>query len=410
MAARREVTKATAVRYAQSSRREKQVLLDELCRLTGWHRDNARKALRAALKPPRPRPARRPRPPVYDESVMAVLRKAWAVMDAPCGKLLAPMLPAMIDRLRACGELDIDDDLAARAGRVSAATIDRRFAADRARLAMRGRSGTKPGSLLKNQIPIRTWADWADDRPGFVEIDLVGHEGGDPSGDFCQTLTVTDIATGWTETRAVQNKAQKWVFAALQLIVTAMPFDVVGIDSDNGKEFINEQLLRYCEDNHITFTRSRVGNKNDGAHVEGKNWTVVRRAVGYHRYDTMTELAMLNDLYARLRLMTNFFIPQAKLIAKTRTGAKVTKKYDTAATPYQRVLARPDIDQQVKDRLTAQYQGLNPAALRREMNALNDQLLAIARAKRQHPKNDPIPALLKRAKPREATTQAKRAI
>ena len=410
MAARREVTKATAVRYAQSSRKEKQVLLDELCRLTGWHRDNARKSLRAALKPPRPRPARRPRPPVYDDSVMAVLRKAWAVMDAPCGKLLAPMLPAMIARLRACGELDIDDDLAARAGRVSAATIDRRFAADRARLAMRGRSGTKPGSLLKNQIPIRTWADWADDRPGFVEIDLVGHEGGDPSGDFCQTLTVTDIATGWTETRAVQNKAQKWVFAALQLIVTAMPFDVVGIDSDNGKEFINEHLLHYCEDNHITFTRSRVGNKNDGAHVEGKNWTVVRRAVGYHRYDTMTELAMLNDLYARLRLMTNFFIPQAKLIAKTRTGAKVVKRYDTAATPYQRVLARPDIDQQIKDRLTDHYQQLNPAALRREMNALNDQLLAIARAKRQHPKSDPIPALLKRAKPHEATNHAKRAI
>lgn len=234
-----------------------------------------------------------------------------------------------------------------------------------------------------------------------MEIDLVGHEGGDASGDFCQTLTVTDIATGWTETRAVQNKAQKWVFAALQRIVTAMPFAVVGIDSE---------LLRYCEDNHITFTRSRVGNKNDGAHVEGRNWTVVRRAVGYHRYDTLTELAMHNDLYARLRLMTNFFIPQAKLIAKTRSGAKVVKRYDTAATPYQRVLARPDVDQQVKDRLTEQYHGLNPAALRREMNALNDQLLAIARAKRQHPRTDPIPALLKRAKPREATTQAKRAI
>lgn len=410
MAARREVTKAAAVRYAQSSRREKQVLLDELCRLTGWHRDNARKALRVALRPPRPRPARRARPPVYDEPVMAVLRKAWAVMDAPCGKLLAPVLPVMIERLRSCGELDIDDALAARAGRVSAATIDRRFAADRDRLAMRGRSGTKPGSLLKSQIPVRTWADWSEDRPGFVEIDLVGHEGGDPSGDFCQTLTVTDIATGWTETQAVQNKAQKWVFAALQRIVTAMPFEVLGIDSDNGKEFINEQLLRYCEENHITFTRSRVGNKNDGAHVEGKNWTVVRRAVGYHRYDTMTELAMLNDLYARLRLMTNYFIPQQKLIAKTRNGAKVTKRYDTAKTPFQRVMDRPDIDQQVKDLLIKEFESLNPAAIRREMNDLNDQILAITRAKRGRPKSDPMPALLKRAKTREATNQPKRAI
>jgi hypothetical protein len=320
---------------------------------------------------------------MYGAEVMAPLRKVWAVLDAPAGKRLAPFLPEIVARLRACGELDIDDALAARLCAMSAATIDRRLAPDRARLQIKGRSGTKPGSLLKSQIPIRTWADWDDTRPGFVEIDLVGHEGGDPRGDFCQTLTVTDIATGWTEPRAVKNKAQVWVFAAIKTIITAMPFPVIGIDSDNGSEFINAQLLRFCEAEKITFTRSRPGNKNDGAHVEQKNWAVVRRAVGYYRYDTPAELDLLNALYALLRLQINFFSPQQKLISKTRHGAKVTKRYDTAATPYQRVLADQRIPAHIAAALTAQYQQLNPAQIRRDITTLGDGLLELVKAKHQ---------------------------
>ncbi|MFZ2226893.1 MAG: hypothetical protein WA090_09815 [Candidatus Nanopelagicaceae bacterium] len=230
MSARREVTKAMARRYASASKLEKQVILDELCQLTLWHRDNARKALRLACKAPRAKKARKPRVPVYDESVIEILRKVWAVLNAPSGKLMAPVLTRTITCLRACGELDIDDDLAKRAWSVSAATLNQRLAGDRVKLMLRGRSGTKPGSLLKSQIPIRTWAQWDGASAGFVEIDLVGHKGGDPSGDFCQTLTVIDICTGWTETQAVKNKAQKWVFAALAQIITAMPFAVLGID------------------------------------------------------------------------------------------------------------------------------------------------------------------------------------
>ena len=302
--------------HATASKLEKQVILNELCKLTLWHRDNARQALRLALKAPMLKPERRSRTPLYGESVIEILGKVWAVLDAPYGKLMAPVLTRTITRLRSCKKLDIDDELAERTCQVLASTLDRRLAGDRTKLMVHGRSGTKPGSLLKSQIPIRTWAQWDGASPGFVEIDLVGHEGGDPCGDFCQTLTVIDICTGRTETQAVKTKAQKWVFAALQQIVTAMPFKVLGIDSDNGAEFINAHLRNYCDDHQIIFTRSRPGNKNDGAHVEGKNWTVVRRAVGYHRYDTGVELELLNEIYGLLRLTTNFFIPQQHLISK----------------------------------------------------------------------------------------------
>lgn len=214
---RRAVTRATARRYRAASKREKGRILDELCQVTGWHRSHARKALAWPLRPQLVRRrSRSVREPMYGEGVIEALRKVWAVMDAAAGKRIAPFLPEIVARLRACGELEIDDATAAKLCRMSAATIDRRLAADRKRLQMKGRSGTKPGSLLKSQIPVRTWAEWDEGRPGFVEIDLVGHEGGDPRGEFCQTLTVTDIATGWTENRAVQTKAQKWVFEALK--------------------------------------------------------------------------------------------------------------------------------------------------------------------------------------------------
>jgi len=239
MSQRKAVTKATATRYRSASKGAKVVILDELCATTGWHRDHARKALREALGPRRVQSPRKARPPTYGEDVMEALRKVWAVMDAPAGKRMAPFLPEMVDRLRAFSELDIDDATAAKLCSMSAATIDRRLTGERKRLELKGRSGTKPGSLLKSQISIRTWADWDEKAPGFVEIDLVGHEGGDPRGEFAQTLTVTDVFTGWTETKAVRNKAQKWVFAALVELRAAFPFPVLGIDSDNGSEFIN---------------------------------------------------------------------------------------------------------------------------------------------------------------------------
>jgi hypothetical protein len=240
---------------------------------------------------------------------------------------------------------------------------------------LKGRSHTKPGTLLKNQIPIRTFSEWEDRRPGFVEIDLVGHDGGDARGEFAQTLDVTDVCTGWTETEAVKNKAQAWVFQALQDIRNRLPFDVLGVDSDNGSEFINHHLLRFCSEEKITFTRTRSYRKNDNCFVEQKNYSVVRRAVGYYRYDTEEELRILNELYGYLRLYTNFFQPVMKLMEKTRIGSRVKKKYDKPRTPYQRVIESPHVPEDRKEQLRKQYATLNPAALKRTITKLQQKLL-----------------------------------
>lgn len=413
MTQRQAVTRQVAIRYRSASKSAKAVILDELCATTGWHRDHARKALRQALGPrPAGRARRKPSPPrepKYGPEVMAALRKVWAVMNAPAGKRMAPFMAEIIQQLRIHGELEISDENAELLCAMSAATIDRRLAPDRKKLQIRGRSGTKPGTLLKAQIPIRTWAEWDEEEPGFVEIDCVGHEGGDPSGDFCQTLTVTDIHTGWTETAGVRNKAQKWVFAALVELSGRFPFPVKGIDSDNGSEFINNHLFRYCEAEKITFTRSRSGNKNDGAHVEEKNWSVVRKTVGYHRYDTTAELELLGQIYEVLRLQSNFFSPSQKLISKTRHGAKVTKRYDTAQTPYQRVLASESVPKKTKTALARQFRDMNPAQLRRDQLDLQDHLLDLVRAKHRPTRLPVTPPTATRAKPGEATKKAKRA-
>ena len=382
MSERKAVTKKLALEYRRAGKARKGQILDELCRLTDWHRNHARKALKQALllKAVRPRP---PRPPLYGPAVVKALRFLWAVQGTPCGRLLAAALPDLVPRLRRLGELSIDDDTAGLLLRIAPATIDRRLAGDRAGLIVRGRSHTKPGTLLKSSIPMRTWAEWDDAVPGFVEIDLVGHEGGNSRGEFCFTLDITDIATGWTETRSVRNKAQKWVFAAIKDVTASFPFPILGIDSDNGSEFINWELFRWCQQHNLTFTRSRSGNKNDGAHVEQKNWHIVRQVVGYHRYDTPAELELLNRIWALQRLLTNHFAPQQKLVSKTRNGAKITKTYDTPKTPFQRVLAdKGTVAKSVKTRLARQNEPLNPAAVQRQIQALTAQLLTLTTSKK----------------------------
>jgi len=315
---------------------------------------------------------------VYDGAVEEALKKIWYIMDCICGKRLAPVLREVVRRLERFREIRLPEDVRQKLYRISAASIDRLLAKERRRHQIKGRGNTKPGTLLKHQIPIRTFSDWNEQKPGFVEIDLVGHDGGDNHGEFAQTLDVTDICTTWTETEAVRNKAQKWVFDALKDIRQRIPFPLLGIDSDSGGEFINDQLFRYCqEEEEITFTRSRPYRKNDSCFVEQKNYSIVRRAVGYLRYDTEEELFTLNELYRRLRLYTNFFQPTMKLIEKTRIGSKVIKKYDKPLTPYRRVLACADASEKNKQALRKLYAKLNPAQLKRQITRLQQRLYTL---------------------------------
>lgn len=377
-------------RYKRSSKKAKSKLLDEFIATTGFNRCYATRVLRLGHKqmndPCRPLvilPLRQGRKKKYTQNILDALKKIWGILNFPCGKRLVPFLPEILRVLDRCGELrptkEVGDNLKA----ISPATVDRLLRPERKKLELKGRSGTKPGSLLKHKIPIRTFADWDNAKPGFLQIDLVGHEGGNAEGDFCQTLDATDVATGWTEPVAVKNKAQVWVFEALQDIEKRLPFPMLGINSDSGSEFINAHLFRYCQNKPIAFTRGRTGRKNDNCYIEQKNYTVVRQTVGYYRYDTQQELVLLNSLYGVSRLYGNFFQPQMKLLEKIRIGSKVKKKYDKSRTPYARVLDSKFVSEVIKDTLKKQYASLNPVTLRRDMLAMQEKLYKLAVSKHE---------------------------
>ena len=356
MRERQAISKEMARRYRRAGKRERGLMLDELCALAGYNRSYAARLLREKVhgEPPRGR-RRRGRRPAYGPELQAPLAKVWATLGGICGKRLAAVMARTVDALERHGELALTDEVRAQLLAMSAATIDRLLAARRRRLRLKGMTHTKPGSLLKSQIPVRTFAEWDQGRPGFVEIDLVGHEGGDARGEYAYSLCVTDVASGWTEARIVRNRARRWTFEALLDVRACLPFPLLGIDSDNGGEFINAHLLSWCSEQHVSFTRSRAYEKNDACYVEQKNWSVVRRETGYGRYDTQVERDLIAAIYADLRLYVNFFLPSVKLLAKQRTGAKVYKRYDKALTPHERLLALKALDEATTARLEAEY-------------------------------------------------------
>jgi len=354
-------------RYQRAARHEKQVMLDELTKTAGYDRKYASKLLTGRYKH-KVGKITRPRRQRYSHHDALVLKKVAELLAGINAKRLQPQIGIALNSLAKAGKLRLTTEQRQRLIDISPATIDRLLTHYQLRSGSHGRSYTKPGSLLKHQIPLRTFADWDEDTVGFCEVDLVGHDGGNSFGEFAFTLNVVDVKTQWSEQVAVRNKAQRQVFAAITAVQARLPFPLRGIDSDSGAEFINYHLYHYALRQHITFTRSRAGKKNDQAYVEQKNDSVVRFWVGYHRYDTSGQVAALNQFYELLRLYNNFFLPVQKLATKERIGSRVKKTYDHPQTPYQRILAAPEIANSVKQALKRQYASLDLVQLKQALD------------------------------------------
>lgn len=366
---KREYIEAVYLRYKKAHRTKKSHILDEFCATLGYHRKHAIRLLRKFKRFSRPKLKKRGPKPLYKpEVILKPLKKIWLAANLPCSKRLKAILPLWLP-----GYQDLMGSLPPDAYgallQISASTIDRLLKPTRIRLTRHGRSTTKPGTLLRNQIPIGT-NQWNQNRPGFIEADTVAHCGTTMAGQFAYTIDCVDIATGWTEQRAVWGRGETDVVKQIRHIEQSLPFPLMGFDCDNGTEFLNYHLLRHFQNRKrpVSFTRSRPYRKDDNAHIEQKNWTHVRQWIGYDRLDNPAVTKLLNQLYTNeWRFYHNFFCPSVKLLDKKRIGSKTIKRYDSPKTPYQRILNSPDISDETKTNLKMQFQTLNPFLLRKAM-------------------------------------------
>lgn len=370
----KEYAAAIRDRYWRSNKTEKGKILDEFEKVTGYHR---KAVIRLLLRAPKPRGKHIGRPCSYN-TVLEPLITIWEASDRLCSKRLHPFIPEMIQVLKQKGELQLDALAEAKLTKLSAATIDRLLEPSRGEGGRKPLSTTRPGSLLKSSIPIRTFADWRENRSGFLEIDTVAHCGENLEGFYLNTLCGVDVASGWIECLPVWGKWQVRVQQAVHGIRRNLPFPLLGIDSDNGSEFINQCLWEYCRKNKITFTRSRPYKKNDSCHVEQKNGNIVRRLIGYDRYTSKLAYESLGRIYNLVRLYVNFFQPTMKLMSKTRHGARVYKVYEKALTPYQRLLKMGAINDRKQVELASIYCGLNPVRLLKQIDDNLEQLWKLA--------------------------------
>ena len=370
----KEYTEAIRGRYQRADKKGKGKILDEFVKVTGYHRKAANRLLNKTIKLAT---KHRGRPKEY-QAVLEPLKVIWEASDRLCSKRLKPFLPEMLQILRRKGELEIDDSTEAQLLHLSPATIDRLLGPARQVGGRKPISTTRPGSLLKSLIPMRTFADWQEGKPGFMETDLVAHCGESSEGFYLNTLCMVDIASSWTECLPVWGKGQERIKTTVHKIRRNLPFPLLGVDSDNGGEFINQCFYNYCHRNQITFTRSRSYKKNDSCHVEQKNGNIVRRLVGYDRYTSKAAYGCLERLYRLVEMYVNFFQPTMKLISKSRHGAKVYKVYDTAQTPYQRLIKLEVLSPSKQAEMATIYQELNPVTLLRQINETLEQLWKLA--------------------------------
>ena len=372
---RRELIQAVRGRYQTESMDGKHRILDEFVAVTGYHRKHAIRILNGSAASAA-FVSTRGRGRVYDEAVRQALIVLWEASDRICGKRLKPLLPVLLPALERHGHMGLDPTVRANLMAVSAATIDRMLSGVRASAGGRRRMKTAPG--VRRSVAVRTFADWNDPLPGFLEADLVVHSGENMAGSFASTLVLTDIASGWTECIALLVRDASLVVDALERLRPALPFPLRGIDTDNGSEFVNEVVLTFCKTHEIEFTRSRPYRKNDQAWVEQKNGSVVRRLVGYGRLEGLVAAEALSRLYSAARLFINFFQPSFKLAEKTRVGSKVTKRYHRPETPCARLLASPAIPDPMKDRLRAVLATLDPLRLLDEIRTIQHHLAGLA--------------------------------
>lgn len=362
---RREYLEAMGEVYRRSNRQGKSRILDEVCRLCGCHRKSA---IRALARPPSPSPVpgrSGPKPRYGGEPLLKALRRIWSASEQPCGKRLVAAIPLWLPALEK--RMKLDTRTRSLLLEMSAATADRLLAPDRARHPA-ARCTTRPGTLLRSQIPVRAGL-WDEKRPGYVEADTVAHCGSSMGGNFVWSLTFTDIASGWTENRATWNCGAHGVCERIADIERGLPFDLLGFDCDNGSEFLNHHLCSYFADrpSKVEFTRSRPYRKNDQAHVEQKNWTHVRRLLGYERLEHPELVGPINELYLLWGLLHNFYSPTLKLIGRDRVGSRTIKRYEKPCTPVHRLLKSPEVKPTAKDRLNATLEKLDPFELNRKI-------------------------------------------
>lgn len=370
-----ELATALRSRYQRGGRKEKQAILDEFCLTAGYHRKSA---IRLLAHSPAPSTTKVGRPKVYGPQVGAALLVLWQAADHSCSKRLSPFIPDLLEVLARHGELRLDEALKAQLLTLSPATIDRLLQPLRPKGLRRPYIPSGASSRLKALVPLRTFSEWQGVEPGSLQADLVSHCGESTAGFSLTTLVSVDVATGWVECEPVWGKGQGRVQSAWHRQRMRLPFAVRELHTDNGSEFINRLLYPYCVKEGIRLTRGRPYKKNDQAYVEQKNWVLVRKTVGYDRFASQAALAALAAVYQPLRLYMNFFQPLRKVVSRERLGAKVRKRYDTARTPYQRLLASGALDEPGQERLRQLYLGLNPLRLRAEIEAALERLWRLA--------------------------------
>lgn len=374
-----ELLEAVRPRYLRVSRQVKKQILDEFCSICGYNRKYAIRLFNSSVTVRSVENlSRRGRKKVYDDPlIMDVLRDIWVATNLPCSKRLKAIIPLWLPFYN---KLHIPEQIKQKLLSISPATIDRLMAPSRARFNKLGLTTTKPGSLLKKHIPVKT-KQWDETTPGFLEADTIAHCGSSVAGMFAYTINTVDIATQWTEQRATWGKGERGVLSAIKDIENQLPFPLKGFDCDNGSEFLNWHLLRYFTKNRkkpVHFTRARAYQKNDNAHIENKNWTHVRQYLGFQRFDKYELVELLNDLYtSEWNLYFNFFVPSVKLIQKERIGSKIIKKHDKPKTPFQRLMESKHIDTSTKLKLQQKFESLNPFELQKLMKMKIKNILNI---------------------------------